>query len=217
MNASSVYRVFFAISFCAVSVGQATSWIPDYNKAKLAAGLIFHLIEQKSNMDPFNEGGLRPVLNGKIDFKDVHFRYPSRPDVPILKGLSLSVEPGQTLALIGPSGCGKSTVVSLLERFYDVVGGHVMVDGYDVRSLNLQHLRAHIGVVTQEPVLFDCTIRENIAYGYGDGSAHVPEELILEAARCANIHNFITGLPSVCGSILNFLTNSGQFLLDPFI
>jgi ATP-binding cassette subfamily B (MDR/TAP) protein 1 len=80
-----------------VSVGQATSWIPDYNKAKLAAGLIFHLIEQKSEIDPFNESGLRPILKGALNFKDVHFRYPSRPDVPVHRGLNFQVEPGQTL------------------------------------------------------------------------------------------------------------------------
>ncbi|XP_035706365.1 ATP-dependent translocase ABCB1 isoform X2 [Folsomia candida] len=194
MSSSSVYRVFFAIAFCAVSVGQATSFIPDYNKAKLAAGLIFHLIEEKSKIDPFNAGGLRPGLKGQISFSDVHFRYPMRPDTHVLRGLSFCVEPGQTLALTGPSGCGKSTVVSLLERFYDVVGGHVMVDGYDVRSLNIEHLRAHIGFVTQDPVIFDCSIKENIAYGYGGSS--VPDELVVEVAKLANIHNFITSLPN---------------------
>ncbi|OXA58154.1 Multidrug resistance protein 1 [Folsomia candida] len=104
MSSSSVYRVFFAIAFCAVSVGQATSFIPDYNKAKLAAGLIFHLIEEKSKIDPFNAGGLRPGLKGQISFSDVHFRYPMRPDTHVLRGLSFCVEPGQTLALTGPSG-----------------------------------------------------------------------------------------------------------------
>ncbi len=80
------------------------------------------------------------------------------------------------------------------------------VDDYDIRSINPTHLRDHIGLVTQEPVMFDCSIRDNIAYGYGDGSQFVPDDLIIEAARCANIHNFITGLPCVncCSNFMKY-------------
>jgi len=92
----------------------------------------------------------------------VKFHYPSRPEVPVLQGLSVSVKPGQTLALVRPSGCGKSTVVSLIERFYDPLGGKLMLDGVDLRDLNLRWMRSQIGIVSQEPVLFDASIAENI-------------------------------------------------------
>lgn len=206
MAPTDVYRVFFALAFCAASVGQTSAYLQDYAKAKLAASLMFQLIDKKPDIDCSTTLGIRPVISGKITFKDVRFHYPSRPDVPVLRGLSVSVEPGQTLALVGASGCGKSTVVSLLERFYEPTSGSVMVDDIDIRAINLPHLRSHIGLVTQEPVLFDCSIRHNIAYGkaFCSGSKFsqeteilddVPMLDIIEAAKAANIHNFVTSLP----------------------
>lgn len=105
------------------------------------------------------------------------------------------MKPGQTLALVGPSGCGKSTIVSLVERFYDPVLGSLTLEGNDLRDLNLQWLRTQIGIVSQEPVLFDASIKENIMYGalFRD----VSDEEIVEAAKSANIHSFIEGLPLV--------------------
>jgi ABC-type multidrug transport system fused ATPase/permease subunit len=141
----------------------------------------------------------------------VKFRYPTRKGVSVLRGLSLKVRRGHTLALVGASGCGKSTVVALLERFYDPLEGQIvstgvwkwemnklhsvnlqLVDGFDIRTLNLAYLRSNIGIVTQEPVLFDCTIKENIAYG---AVGYVTDNEIIQAAKTANIHNFITALP----------------------
>lgn len=109
--------------------------------------------------------------------------------------MDVSVKPGQTLALVGPSGCGKSTVVSLLERFYDPVLGSVTLEGVDLRDLNLKWLRTQIGIVSQEPVLFDASIAENIRYGVIFRS--VADEEVIEAAKSANIHSFIESLPEV--------------------
>ena len=128
--------------------------------------------------------------------KDVHFHYSSRPEVQVLQGLSVSVKPGQTLALVGPSGCGKSTVVSLIERFYDPLSGSLSLDGSEVRDLNIRWLRSQVGIVSQEPVLFDTTIAENIRYGAN--FREVSDEEVVEAARAANIHTFIESLPQVC-------------------
>lgn len=111
----------------------------------------------------------------------------------ILNGLSLRIAKGQTVALVGSSGCGKSTVVQLVQRFYDPLGGAVMIDGQDIRQLNIKWLRQHIGVVSQEPVLFATTIAENIRYGR-DG---VTDAEIEKAAKEANAHNFISKLPLV--------------------
>ena len=128
--------------------------------------------------------------------KDVQFHYPTRPEVQVLQGLSLAVKPGQTLALVGPSGCGKSTVVSLIERFYDPLSGELTLDGREVRDLNIRWLRSQVGIVSQEPVLFDTTIAENIRYGAN--FREVSDEEVVEAAKAANILTFIESLPQVC-------------------
>lgn len=138
---------------------------------------------------------MQDVTNGDIAVKSVHFNYPARPEVNVLQGIDVSVKPGQTLALVGPSGCGKSTVVSLLERFYDPVLGSLTLEGVDLRDLNLSWLRTQIGIVSQEPVLFDASIADNIRYGALFRG--VADEEIIEAAKSANIHSFIESLPEV--------------------
>ena len=127
---------------------------------------------------------------------DLHFNYPTRPDYNVLQGLDIIVKPGQTLALVGPSGCGKSTVVSLLERFYDPKAGSLALDGKDIRDLNIRWLRSQMGVVSQEPILFDSSIADNIRYGAN--FRDVSDEEVIEAAKAANIHNFVETLPQVC-------------------
>ena len=102
---------------------------------------------------------------------------------------------GKTLALVGPSGCGKSTVVSLIERLYDPVGGDLSLDGTDLRDLNIRWLRSQIGIVSQEPVLFDASIADNIRYGAN--FRDVSDEEVIEAAKAANIHSFVESLPQV--------------------
>ena len=134
-------------------------------------------------------------MSGAVTVKDVQFSYPARPDVQVLHGLSLSLSPGKTLALVGPSGCGKSTVVSLIERFYDPSAGSLTLESFDLRDLNLQWLRSQIGIVSQEPVLFDASIAENIRYGAL--FREVSDEEVIEAAKSANIHSFIESLPQV--------------------
>ncbi|NWI01969.1 MDR1 protein, partial [Tichodroma muraria] len=135
-------------------------------------------------------------FEGNIEFRNIHFVYPTRPEVQVLQGLNVKVKKGQTLALVGSSGCGKSTSIQLLERFYDPLEGQVVrIDlyGIDTKSLHLQWLRSRLGLVSQEPILFDCSIAENIQYG--DNSRVVSQEEIEEAAKAANIHAFIEKLP----------------------
>ncbi|XP_036846632.1 phosphatidylcholine translocator ABCB4 isoform X2 [Manis javanica] len=188
------YRVFSAIVFGAVALGHASSFAPDYAKAKLSAAHLFMLFERQPLIDSYSEEGLRPdKFEGNVKFNEVVFNYPSRPNVPVLQGLSLEVKKGQTLALVGSSGCGKSTMVQLLARFYDPLAGAVVLDGQEAKKLNVQWLRAHLGIVSQEPILFDCSIAENIAYG--DNSRVVSQEEIVCAAKAANIHLFIETLP----------------------
>uniref|UniRef100_F7E6I9 Phosphatidylcholine translocator ABCB4 n=1 Tax=Ornithorhynchus anatinus TaxID=9258 RepID=F7E6I9_ORNAN len=194
MEFQDVFLVFSAIVFGAMALGQTSSFAPDYAKAKISASHIFMLLERKPLIDSYSVGGLKPgKFEGNISFRDVAFNYPSRPAVPVLQGLSLDVGKGQTVALVGSSGCGKSTVVQLLERFYDPLAGSLLLDGQDARQLNVQWLRGQIGVVSQEPVLFDCSIAENIAYG--DLGRAVSRDEIVRAAQAANIHPFIETLP----------------------
>ncbi|XP_032547318.1 ATP-dependent translocase ABCB1-like isoform X1 [Chiroxiphia lanceolata] len=194
MEYKSVFLVFSAIVFGAMALGQTSSFAPDYAKAKISAAHLFQLFERVPSIDSYSEEGEKPeTFEGNITIKDVAFNYPNRPEVKILQGLNLKVEKGQTLALVGSSGCGKSTVVQLLERFYDPLDGEMLFDGKGAKALNIKWLRAQIGIVSQEPILFDCTIAENIAYG--DNSRQVPFEEIVNAAKEANIHTFIDSLP----------------------
>ncbi|XP_051818316.1 ATP-dependent translocase ABCB1 [Antechinus flavipes] len=194
MNFQDVLLVFSAIVFGAMAVGQTSSLAPDYAKAKISASHIIKLLEQKPVIDSYSEEGQKPKkFEGNVSFNEVVFNYPTRPDIPVLQGLTLEVKKGQTLALVGSSGCGKSTVVQLLERFYDPLVGEVKVDDQNVKMLNVQWLRAQLGIVSQEPILFDCSIAENIAYG--NNSREVSEEEIVNAAKAANIHPFIETLP----------------------
>ncbi|CAL8247209.1 unnamed protein product [Lota lota] len=194
MTFEEVLLVFSAVLYGAMAVGEANTFTPNYAKAKISASHLMMLIEREPAINNLSEGGEKPdKFDGNVRFQDVRFTYPSRPDLPVLQGLNLEVRKGETLALVGSSGCGKSTTVQLLERFYDSVEGFVALDNRDVKMLNIHWLRAQIGIVSQEPVLFDCSLAENIAYG--DNSRIVTMKEIQAAAESANIHSFIDGLP----------------------
>ncbi|KAM7177249.1 ATP-dependent translocase ABCB1-like [Macrochelys suwanniensis] len=193
-NFENVFIAFFSILFSAINVGQSTSLAPDFGKAKVSAQRIFQLLDQKPLIDSYSEKGTKlSQFDGNIEFRDIHFVYPTRPEAQVLQGLSVKVNKGDTLALVGSSGCGKSTSIQLLERFYDPMAGQVFADGFDTKSLHLQWLRSKLGIVSQEPILFDCSIAENIQYG--DNSRVVSQEEVEEAAKAANIHTFIENLP----------------------
>ena len=132
-------------------------------------------------------------MRGEITTQDLIFNYPSRPDVRVLQGIDIAVKSGETLALVGPSGCGKSTVVSLLERFYNPISGCLSLDDTNIADLNISWFRRQIGIVSQEPVLFDRSIADNIRYGAN--YREVTSEEVVAAAKAANIHNFVDSLP----------------------
>uniref|UniRef100_A0A8B9KRL6 ABC-type xenobiotic transporter n=1 Tax=Astyanax mexicanus TaxID=7994 RepID=A0A8B9KRL6_ASTMX len=202
MDFEGVYLVISAVMYGAMAVGEANSFTPNYAKAKISASHVLMLINRVPAIDNESEEGEKPDFEGNVRFHDVHFKYPSRPDVPVLQGLRLRVKKGQSLALVGSSGCGKSTTIQLLERFYDPMQGAVMLDDKDAKQLNIHWLRSQIGIVSQEPVLFDCSLAENIAYG--DNSRQVTQEEIERAAKAANIHSFIQELPQ------KYLTQAGD-------
>lgn len=189
-----VFRVFSALVFSGTALGRASSYAPDYAKAKISAARLFKLFDRTPAIDSSPDKGVSwDGFRGDVTFTNCTFTYPSRPDTQVLNGLSVSVQPGQTLALVGTSGCGKSTSVQLLERFYDPDGGQVLIDGRDSRTVNVRFLRSKIGIVSQEPVLFDCSIAENIRYGAN--FRELTWEEIIDASKAAQLHDFVMGLP----------------------
>ena len=187
--------------------------------ARGAAAKLYATIDRVPEIDSADPGGLKPEkCIGHIELENVKFNYPSRPNIPILKEIDLYFEAGKTVALVGASGSGKSTIVSMVERFYDPLSGVVKVDGIDVKDLNLKWLRNQIGLVSQEPVLFATTIRNNVGHGLiGSKWENVSEEekttLIQEACTKANAHGFITKLPDGYDTMVGergFLLSGGQ-------
>uniref|UniRef100_A0A8C6UZX2 ATP binding cassette subfamily B member 1 n=1 Tax=Neogobius melanostomus TaxID=47308 RepID=A0A8C6UZX2_9GOBI len=194
VDVEGLFLVISAMLYGAMAVGEANAFAPNYARAKVSAAHLMMLIKREPAIDNLStQGETPPKFEGNVRFDGVQFNYPTRPNQPILRGLDLKVGKGETLALVGSSGCGKSTTVQLLERFYDASEGSVLLDERDVKHLNIHWLRSQIGIVSQEPVLFDCSLAENIAYG--DNSRTVTMEEIIEAAKMANIHEFIEKLP----------------------
>jgi ATP-binding cassette subfamily B (MDR/TAP) protein 1 len=130
-------------------------------------------------------------LLGKIEIKDVHFSYPSRPHCGVLSGINITVEAGKTVAFVGHSGCGKSTIIQLLQRFYDPSKGQIIIDNHDIKSLNVGWFRKQLGVVRQEPDLFNGTISENLRLAKEDAT----DEEIIQVCKQADAHEFIMGFP----------------------
>ncbi|XP_065859872.1 ABC transporter B family member 11-like isoform X2 [Euphorbia lathyris] len=189
---ADVFQVFFALTMTAMGISQSSSFAPDSTKAKNAAASVFAIIDRESKIDPSDESGTTiENVRGEIELRHISFKYPSRPDTQIFRDLSLHIKSGKTVALVGESGSGKSTVISLLQRFYDPDSGHITLDGVEIQKLQLRWLRQQMGLVSQEPVLFNETIRANIAYGK-DG--HATEAEIIAASELANAHKFISSL-----------------------
>jgi ABC transporter fused permease/ATP-binding protein len=175
----------------ALSLGGLSDLWADYNKASGAAGRVFELLDRQPAI-PTSGGAVLPRLTGKLELQGVHFRYPTRPDVPVLRGIDLTMRPGEVVALVGSSGAGKSTIASLMMRFYDPDQGAIFLDGHPLTTLDPDWLRQQIGIVSQEPLLFSTSIAENIRYGRAGATGAEIEG----AARAANAHDFIMKFPS---------------------
>ncbi|CAD5216666.1 unnamed protein product [Bursaphelenchus xylophilus] len=193
MTPGTVFAVFWACVIGAMRVGQAVPQISTIMGAKVSAGEVFSIIDRKPKLDCSTEKGIKLAkVEGRISFDDIYFHYPSRPDVPILNGVSFEVEPGHTVALVGHSGCGKSTMISFLMRYYSPEKGSVLIDGKPIEDLNVNWLRNVIGIVSQEPIVFAATITENMKMGKED----LTEEEMIKACEAANAHEFICRLPN---------------------
>ena len=185
--------VFLVFGFCVLAnfgiVGFQTTMQAE-QKAVAAASRIFDLCNRQCEI-PFDDGLELEDIHGKIEFVNVSFRYPSR-EMYSLRNVSFTIEPGQTAALVGSSGCGKSTCIQLIERFYNPTEGTILLDGHDILELNPRWIHQHIGLVSQDPVLFRASIRDNITYGACD----VSDEQLRQACEIANISDCIDQLPN---------------------
>ncbi|EFJ38219.1 ATP-binding cassette transporter [Selaginella moellendorffii] len=195
-HGESTFGAVLKTIFILVSTGrvlaEAGTLSPDLAKGVSAVKSVFEILDRKTEIDAEKDSAkCVPVLKGDVEFYDVYFAYPSRPDLLVLKNFRLRVNAGQMVALVGESGCGKSSAIGLIERFYDPIGGKVTIDGRDIRGLSLKWLRRQIALVSQEPTLFATSIWENIAYGTENAS----DAEVVEAARAANAHSFISALP----------------------
>ncbi|CAN7998393.1 unnamed protein product, partial [Ixodes pacificus] len=191
-DTSTLIVVFFSVMMCAMSLGQATPYFQAFSMAKRAAGKVYEIIDRKPAINSSSSAGLKPEsLEGAIEFSSVTFCYPSRTTVPALENFCLSMDPGETVALVGKRGCGKTTIVNLLQRFYDVTEGQILLDHRNIRLYNVGWLRGQMGVVGQDPVLFQATVAQNIRYGLATATQFDIEQ----SAITANAHQFILKLP----------------------
>lgn len=200
-------KAITGLLFAGMSLGNISAMMPDLSKSKVAATMIFRLLDRESAIDPTSKQGTEASISGSVGLDKIYFEYPTRPDVAVLRGASVEVSPGQTLALVGGSGSGKSTIVALLERFYDPKSGKIVFDDRDSREYELNCLRRQMGLVSQEPDLFDRSVRDNIAYGFGEEGTPVTMDMIVSAAKAANAHSFISELPDGYDTIVGVRGN----------
>ncbi|KAF7839879.1 putative multidrug resistance protein [Senna tora] len=203
VESKNLLQVFLILMGTGRQIAETGSMTSDIAKSGRAIGSVFAILDRKSQIDPEDDdathGKSRKTIKGNIKLTDVFFSYPARPDQMILKGLTLEIKAGKTMALVGQSGSGKSTIIGLIERFYDPAKGSISIDHCDIKEFSLRKLRSQIALVSQEPTLFAGTIRDNIVYGKNDAS----EDEIRRAAHKANAHEFISsmkdGYDTYCG------------------
>ena len=176
---------------------EITSVLTEFQNAIVSAARVFALLDEAPETPEPADAAALDSPKGAVEIEDVSFSY--SPDKPLIQHLSLSVKPGERVAIVGPTGCGKTTLINLLMRFYDVQAGRITVDGHDIRELTRRSLRAGYGMVLQDTWLRSATIRENIAYGRPDAA----EEEIVAAAKKAHAHSFIMRMPQGYDTVLS--------------
>ncbi|KAM3340523.1 putative ABC transporter B family member 8 [Capsicum galapagoense] len=193
ISAADVFKTFFILVSTGKVIAEAGSMTSDLAKGSTVVASIFSILDRKSliqGSDEAKNSSIRTKMTGRIEMKKVDFTYPGRPDRLVLHEFSLEVKAGTSIGLVGKSGCGKSTVIALIQRFYDADKGSLKIDGVDIRLLDIGWYRRHMALVSQEPVIYSGTIRENILFGKLNAS----ENEVVEAARAANAHEFISSL-----------------------
>ncbi|OWM73994.1 ABC transporter B family member 15-like isoform X1 [Punica granatum] len=193
----TVFAVGAAIAVGGLALGAGLPNLKYFSEACSAGERIMEVINRVPKIDSDSmDGEILDNISGEVEFKNVEFAYPSRPESLILRNFCLKVPAGRTVALVGGSGSGKSTVISLIQRFYDPNGGEILLDGVGIEKLQLKWLRSQMGLVSQEPALFATSIKENILFGKEDATF----DEVVEAAKASNAHNFISQLPQGYGT-----------------
>ncbi|GMH15718.1 hypothetical protein Nepgr_017559 [Nepenthes gracilis] len=188
----TVFAVGAALAIGGLFLGSGLSNVKYFSEAAASGERIMEVMKRVPKIDSDSMEGLTlSNVNGEVEFKHVEFAYPSRPETLIFRDFCLKIPAGMTVALVGRSGSGKSTVISLLQRFYDPLGGEILLDGVATDKLQLKWLRSQIGLVSQEPALFAASIMENILLGKEDATA----DEVVDAAKASNAHHFICQLP----------------------
>ncbi|KAJ0253977.1 ABC transporter type 1 [Hirschfeldia incana] len=199
ISAGDVFKTFFVLVSTGKVIAEAGSMTSDLAKGSAAISSVFEILDRPSAQDNTNHGEKTEAITGRIELKKVDFSYPNRPSIPVLQQFSLDIKPGTSIGLVGTSGCGKSTVIALIQRFYDVEKGCVKIDGVDLREIDIKWYRKHTALVSQEPVVYSGSIRENILLGRPEAA----EDEVMEAAQAANAHDFISamekGYETECG------------------
>jgi len=198
VTGASVMCCIYGVILCVTFFGLMGPGLSVVNLARSAAVEVFDTLLRQPPIDPSSDKGTRidGGVSGKIEFKKLCFTYPSAPDRPIFYDFNLTIEPGQSVALVGPSGSGKSTIARFLLRFYDPNQGSIIIDEkYPLNTLNISWFRSQVGYVAQDPLLFPGTIRDNIAMGLNAHGETATNEQVYQAAKDACAHDFILGLP----------------------
>ena len=203
LDTGTIVNVLFVIIIAAFSLGQVATNLQVFSKALEAGRRIFETIDRVPTIDPYHRSSSRKYMSpqGNIAFENVHFCYPSRPNLKVLDNLTLELPAGKMTGIVGSSGSGKSTIVGLLERFHDVSAGQIKVDGRDIRDTDVHSLRSQIALVSQEPRLFSGSILENIKLGLRNYCSHCTtdeevEDLVMHACEVANLTEWVLSLPN---------------------
>ena len=223
LNTDTMNETMHVIMMLSNGISSNLIGITEYSKAKRAFNSVYSTLDIVTLIDPSEEANSTKKspkeIKGKIEFKNVTFSYPTKPEQKILKNISFTIHPGQSAALVGYSGCGKSTIIQLLERFYDIFEGEILIDDVNIKEYNLYELRKKIGLVSQEPVLFKRSVYENIHYG----KLTAGKEEVFNAAKRACIEKFFnkkelgTKEDPVSGGEKQRLAIARCFLKDPCI
>jgi ABC-type multidrug transport system fused ATPase/permease subunit len=181
--------MLISLLFASIGISQILALSDDFKKARVSAAKILKILENPPKVDQIKGGFMEKVV-GKVEFINVGFRYETRSEWAV-RNLSFTVNPGETVAFVGESGCGKSTTLQLLQRFYEIEEGQILIDGVDLTTLSPSFVRSKIACVQQSPVLFSMSVRDNIRFSKGKAT----DEEIAQAARIGNAHDFIMTLP----------------------